>query len=34
MRMGFRDTAERSTEELDVDSYLARVGYGGPTAAS
>ena len=32
--MGFRDAAEWCTEELDVDAYLARIGYGGPTGAT
>src|SRR5215203_1471166 len=31
MKTNFRDAAEWSSEELDVDAYLTRIGYGGPT---
>jgi N-hydroxyarylamine O-acetyltransferase len=34
MNTTYRDAAEWCSEELDVDAYLARVGYGGPTEAS
>jgi N-hydroxyarylamine O-acetyltransferase len=31
MKTRFHDEAEWCSEELDVDAYLARIGYGGPT---
>ena len=34
METTFRDAAEWCSEELDVDAYLARIGYGGPTDAT
>jgi N-hydroxyarylamine O-acetyltransferase len=34
MNTTFRDAAEWCSEELDVDAYFARVGYGGPTEAT
>ena len=34
MKTTFREVAEWCSEELDVDAYLARIGYGGPTGAT
>jgi N-hydroxyarylamine O-acetyltransferase len=34
MNTTFRDAAEWCSEEVDVDAYLARIGYGGPTEAT
>jgi N-hydroxyarylamine O-acetyltransferase len=34
MKTTSHDAAEWSSKELDVDAYLARIGYGGPTGAT
>ena len=34
MKANSRDAAEWCSEELNVDAYLARIGYGGPTEAT